>query len=181
MRFVVSSYISANRSPFQWTLSGPETRIAAFVAAIEDTDGVTVAARARDGDTGFVKLLFKASMIYSDFLCVIERRPTLLQPLAWPNHEAPTADSETLDVSNPHHHLRPLTVGLIGDLKVINEYVSEFPWIQASPCTLVDGRQGLRFTPQSDQADEFDAFVASAAKGQFGDLEVVVLRAAPEG
>lgn len=166
----VVCFISPNPSPLGWMVSGPPARVAELEATARAVPAVRQVARAVDGDVAFVRFELSPSLVYGDWMALMNKAhaPQVLR--SEPSPTVPScADGRAEDVGDSH--ASPVVVGVIGEPARAASVAHELGE-PTTPIRLANGQVGFSCTPQDGNL--YAQFIARAVKA--ADVQVVLLR-----
>lgn len=169
----VACYLSLNPTPVRWIVSGPEQGVRAFLERTTEM-GAELEDRASGRRLSFAQVVLPRSTTYGQFMmfmnAVADARLDRvdLGPVV-PNC-APDGGAD--DLENDH---ALVVVGVFGGAEAVAAFRETHAWASFSKARLEDGRTGASFVPTADRQAEYEALVATARAGGYGDLAVVML------
>lgn len=174
----IACYVSANPSPVQWVVSGEPAGVARVTNAMQRVRGAEVLARIEAAGIGFARFRFPHDLVFREFgpLIFEAQRAGLLFTALTP--DVPSCRDGGVENWRDEED-DPLLVGLLGDPAHVAAAMASIPWVQTFPIRTSDGREGMGFNVEVEQAEGYQAFVERVVKEEWAGLVMVLLKHQP--
>ena len=167
----VACFISPNPSPMAWMVSGRRAEVAELEAAVKTVPALRLVARAADGEIAFARFELSPSLVYGDWMALMNKTHGLQILRSEPSPTVPScADGRAQDLGDSY--AAPLVVGVFSD-PAAAAITHELVWT-TKPVRLANGQVGFSFEPQAGDGELYSLFIARVAS--WPDVQVVLLR-----